>query len=455
LSHRAILALLAGLAMVTGCASKRVLATDEAPASSPPASVPAPLLMLRVGLAENLDRVVLAGTGPCEVRSGDRRRETLSVAPGQKVTVRRLENKVRWSCGASGGSAESIAVVPIGDDTLIEWKESPWRGAVAVIPTPGGRGLTVVDEVELEAYLRGVVPGEIGRPGAAALAAVEAQAVAARTYAVSHRGTRASRGFDLYADVMDQMYLGVAGEDFTADVAVANTAGLVLVYAGQPINAYYHANCGGCSERPEAVWPRPPEDFLVVCEDKPFAQGECFCAEGRHATWREEWSAVDLARTLRTTLPAYLDYMKETPARSAWAGDAFTPRGGGDGRTPGALRDLRVRERTTSGRVAWLDIETDAGTYHLHGDRVRWVLTPPAGNGSGTILRSAWFELDLQRQGGRLAKVVARGKGFGHGIGMCQHGALARAKAGEDFRAILAHYYPGAEVQVATADTTP
>ncbi len=451
--RRAAFALLAGLAVTAGCASKRVLATDDTPASPPQGSAPASSLVLKVGLAERVGKVLLTCTGPCELRTGERRREVLAVEAGQTVTLRRMEKNLRWSCGTSGGLTEAAVLVPRDADALIEWNGGGWRGALAVIPTPDGGGLTVINEVELESYLRGVVPGEIGRPGAEALAAVEAQAVAARTYAVSHLGTRVSRGFDLYADVMDQVYLGAKGEDLTADVAVAGTAGLVLTFAGQPINAYYHANCGGRSERPDAVWPRPAEDFLVVCDDKPFAQGECFCAGGRNFTWREEWSAVDLARILRNSLPAYLDYMAETPRRAEWAGDTFTPRGGGDGRTPGALRDLVVRERTTSGRIAWLDVETDAGTYHVRGDRVRWVLTPASGN--PTILRSAWFELDLARQGARLVNVVARGKGNGHGIGMCQHGALARAKAGQDFRAILAHYYPGAEVGVYTPGAAP
>jgi stage II sporulation protein D len=439
--------------VTTGCASKRVLATDEAPADSLPESPPAPLFTLKVGLAEGASKVVVSCPGPCALCTGEQRREVLAVEAGQKVTVRRLERNLRWSCGTNGGVTESVVVVPRDGGAPLAWNGSGWRGALEVISTPGGGGVTVVNEVDLESYLRGVVPGEIGRPGPAALAAVEAQAVAARTYALSHRGTRAARGFDLYADVMDQMYLGVAGEDPTGDVAVASTAGLVLTFGGQPINAYYHANCGGRSETPDAVWPRPAEEFLVVCDDKPFAQGEYFCAGGRYFTWREEWSAIDLARTLRTSLPAYMAYMRETTQRAAWAGDTFTPRGGGDGRTPGALRDLRIRERTASGRVAWLDVETDAGTYHVRGDRVRWVLVPASGNPA--ILRSAWFDIDLERRGERLVKVVLRGKGYGHGIGMCQHGALARAKAGQDFRAILAHYYPGAEVGVLAVGAAP
>lgn len=451
-----------GLAAAAGCASKRVLATDEAPATPVAAEAPATLatgdapalsLSLKVGLAEGVERVVLTATGACELRGGTDRRQLLAVVDGRAVSVRRSEGRVRWSSGSEGGTADAVALVPRGAGTLVEWKDSAWRGALSVIPTRRGRGLSVVNELDLEEYLRGVVPGEIGRPDADALAAVEAQAVAARTYAVSHRGSRSSQGFDLYASVMDQVYEGVKGEHATADAAVAGTAGLVLTVRGEPVNAYYHANCGGCSEVPDAVWPRPAEEFLVVCEDRAFPQGECFCAGGRYATWEQAWAAADLSRILRKSLPEYLDYMAETAARSAWAGDTFTPRGGANPRAPGALRDLRIRARTASGRVAWLDVETDAGTYHVRGDRVRWVLAP--GGGNPAILRSAWFDLDLRRREGRIARVVARGRGFGHGIGMCQHGALARARAGQDFRAILAHYYPGATVAPLTTGAAP
>ena len=88
---------------------------------------------------------------------------------------------------------------------------------------------------------------------------------------------------------------------------------------------------------------------------------------------------------------------------------------------------------------------TDAGTYHVRGDRVRWVLAPASGN--PTLLRSALFELELVRDGDRLREVGVRGRGFGHGIGLCQTGALGMAAAGLTWRDILAHYYPGAALE--------
>ncbi|MEZ4386495.1 MAG: hypothetical protein R3D98_02745 [Candidatus Krumholzibacteriia bacterium] len=108
---------------------------------------------------------------------------------------------------------------------------------------------------------------------------------------------------------------------------------------------------------------------------------------------------------------------------------------------PGQLVDLKVRRRTSSGRVAELEITMTAGRYLVRGDRTRWVLKPPPG-GTG-LLRSAWFDLDVDRG----HAIVATGRGWGHGLGLCQMGAVGRARAGQSFEDILAHYYPGTRLE--------
>ena len=122
-----------------------------------------------------------------------------------------------------------------------------YRGELAF--TPADSGVHVINRVPLEAYLRGVVPREIGIRGRGERAAVEAQAVAARSYAFTRLGN-ASRAYDLAATTSDQVYGGMDAENAVADAAVAATEGLVLQYAGRVVSAPYHSTCGGSTAEP-------------------------------------------------------------------------------------------------------------------------------------------------------------------------------------------------------------
>jgi len=286
-----------------------------------------------------------------------------------------------------------------------------------------------------------VVPWEIGRHGKDKKAALAAQAVAARTYTISHLGSRRKRGFDVYASVMDQVYKGSRHEDALCNEAIEETAGLVLMNDEKLVDAYYSACCGGHSSRVDAVWPRKAESYLVDHLDSPGDGQKAFCADSKYFNWVENWKAGRLEEILQESLPAYLAYMTKG-VRPAWAAPMFTSRGPGvDPMRPGKLMDLEIKDYTPSGRVAQLLISTEAGTYHIRGDRVRWVLAPASGK--PTILRSAGFELEKVRRDGQLTEITIHGRGFGHGIGLCQTGALEMAAQGYSAAEILVHYYPG------------
>lgn len=119
-----------------------------------------------------------------------------------------------------------------------------YRGAIEVVPNRHGT-LSVINTVDLETYLRGVVPREMGAWAYPSLEALKAQAVAARTYAVANLGKRAEEGYDLVDTVSDQVYGGADGEQSLTDTAVQQTAGLVATYNGKPIQALFMADCGG------------------------------------------------------------------------------------------------------------------------------------------------------------------------------------------------------------------
>jgi stage II sporulation protein D len=406
-----------------------------------------PLRVLGVGLLEDKARLELRAEGAAWVRDAESGHTLAALEAGQPLICSRDGDQVAWQSGPDDGRVRSLALQPIDPGFLVSAPGGSYRGEFLVLATPDGRGLTLVNNVELEDYLKGVVPWEIGRHDAGKFEALCAQAVAARTYTISHLGARKARGFDVFATVMDQVYKGAAEEDARCNEAIAATAPLVLRHGGREIEAYYSACCGGASAGVGEVWPRSDLPYLQMRADGPGDDGEPWCASASTYHWRETWSVRELEKILQRTLPEYVEYMSQE-GRARWASPSFTPRRGGVSGRPGALRDLELRDRTPGGRVAELAIVTAAGTYHVRGDRVRWVLTPASGKPA--ILRSALFELELVRDGDRLREVAVRGRGFGHGIGLCQTGALGMAAAGKSWREILEHYYPGATLDEVT-----
>lgn len=306
---------------------------------------------------------------------------------------------------------------PLLRESRFHLGEHSYRGSVHLVRDAGD--LTLINELPLETYLRGVVPWEIGWRPPAEVGAVEAQAIAARTYACKRLGQYAEQGFDLLPDVKDQVYRGTTREDSLANRAIRATHGLVVSSRDTLIEAYYSSTCGGHTSRIEEVWDKPAAPYLVGGLDRMPGTTNALCTASRHFRWVEAWSGAFLDSTLQETLPREL----------AWPPD----------RTPGRLLDLRTIGRDASGRVRALEIVTTKGTWLVQGDRIRWVLRPRG----RTILRSTLFELEIEKHDGDIVRVVARGGGNGHGVGMCQMGALEMARRGASAVAILQHYYPG------------
>jgi stage II sporulation protein D len=298
----------------------------------------------------------------------------------------------------------------------------PYRGT-ALIRYAGPGRVTAINQVDMENYLLGVVPHEIGRVGPELLEAAKAQAVAARTYAFRYLGRRESLGFDVFATVQDQVYGGLEGEHEPVSRAVRDTAGEILTYAGEPIEAFYHSTCAGQTAAIEEVWPtEQPRPYLVSVLDVNPATGEAFDVTSSRFRWTETWSADQLRQIFNRTLADSL------PPGVAEVGE---------------LRDFAVLERTHSGRIARMRITTSAATFDVGRDRIRWIFLTPAGN----ILNSSKFDVRTVRdERGAVAEVIAEGQGWGHGIGMCQVGAMGRARAGQDYRTILRTYYPGSAI---------
>ena len=312
----------------------------------------------------------------------------------------------------SGGNAVALRLASLDPNVPLEVNGKSYRGSLEFYAQ--GAGFICVNVLSVEDYLRGVVPLEMGRHDETKLEALKAQAVTARTYAFQRMLARTDADFDLYASVQDQVYGGAAAEHPTSDRAIRETIGMVLLYNDSLAHCYYHSTCGGITASRHEMWGGPAIPYLISKPDTD-ASGRAWCRASRYMDWTQSWDPSALAAIMR----------KNLSSANAGAAAPFQK-----------VTGTRVRGRYSDGRVTVLEISTERGRIDLRGDKTRFALRP--GTGTGRILESARFDIEIV--GGR---VVAHGSGFGHGIGMCQMGALARAQAGQSYAQILEAYYPG------------
>ena len=352
---------------------------------------------------------------------------TMQIEPrgGQMVIVR------------SDGSTTSRRAGPLlvratTPGSFVTYEGKRYRGELVITPNQGA--LLVVNRLGVESYLRGVVPLEIGDRKPGEEAAIEAQAVAARSYTYIHMSEAGDRGFDMYGSIQDQAYGGVDAEKPMSDAAVASTRDMVIKYAGRIISTPYHSTCGGRTASTSEVWWRQTDQpYLRPVSDQIPGTSSYYCDPSP----RFKWTATFNQAQLRASLEKYLGTV--TPATEPPVNPPAT--------TPpmslGRITGVRIEGRTASDRVSAVSIQTERGNYVVRGNDVRFVLRPP----SGGLLSSTYFTAETTSDGtGAIASLVIRGGGYGHGIGMCQWGAIGRARAGQDYRTILTTYYPGTTV---------
>lgn len=284
--------------------------------------------------------------------------------------------------------------------------------AAAAAPEPTRRILRVatgkVETVPLEAYVAAVLPAEIG--GRSPAAALEAQAVAARSYAMARTGRHAESGADLCDTVHCQVYRGERSSTEASRRAAEATRGLVLGAGGRVIAAPFHAVCGGRTARPADVWDDEETPDLPPVEDDA-------CAGAAGATW-----SYRIARRSLPSLAAALGF----------------PEG----------RFVEVWGRDASGRVAAVRLAAPGGASRtVRGFEFRKAAAALWG---WATVRSTWFDIEETR-----TEYVLSGRGTGHGAGLCQAGAIERARRGESAREILSHYYAPADVTSLPVLTAP
>lgn len=255
----------------------------------------------------------------------------------------------------------------------------------------------VVKTLSIEKYVPGVLVGEL--PKDWPIEALKAQAVAARTYAIATLAEKEGGGspYDVESTVADQVFSGKTFGRPDVDEAVSSTAGEILTYHNKPIKARFHSSCGGKTETSIRVWGE--QDISRGINDP-------YCKGSPHNSWQTTLTATEIESALKKL-----------------------------GFNIGKIQAIKLEEFDSGGRVAAVSIHGDNQTVSLTGNDFRRYL------GFSTI-KSTKFNVS---QSGY--KFTFIGKGFGHGVGMCQWGARGMALAGKNYREILEFYYPGTRIK--------
>ena len=378
---------------------------------------------LRVGLAMGLSSVRLGGDGELFVTDDGNGQPIGAIAPGSVWTISVDSNAGFTLLRPDGTRTErhqGISAVNVTEGRFAMANGRRYRGRINVVRLPSG--LLLINRLQLESYLAGVLGQEMGSRRPDEREALLAQAVIARTFAVRNRGRWEANGFDATADTRDQVYTGVDGESAQVWDALRATTGQVVRYQGKIIDAYYHASCGGRTAAVEDVFKSAQRQPYLRSVSDASGGGHSYCELAPHFQWREEWDAQTLRTILTRTLPAVMTV----------SGDGLQP-----------ITDVQVTRTTSSGRVGELRVVFAHGDVRIAGPDVRSILRPAADR----LLQSTAFRVSVTTDGSRVSRLVAQGSGAGHGVGFCQWGAIGRARAGAKYRDILTTYFPGTSVE--------
>lgn len=350
---------------------------------------------------------LLKAHGPFTISGGDislqgKKERFLPASTAAVTHLRIARTAAGWEVRKRGAGRENVRVErsPVlavtGDVLFLNQSQVPQR--LLLFAEPGDNDIHVVGVLDLEEYLEGVLASEM--PAGWPMEALKAQAVASRTYALFQIRRLESRNYHLESDVRDQVYSldkkMRLPEKLRAKVrsAVQSTRGLFLKDTkGGVLPAYYHADCGGHTEEAHSVW----KNGVRIGTTK-----DPYCPTGAHSLWRK---SID-SKVLREKLQLERE-----------------------------IDRVEVLGLTGSGRAALVKVVDAEGMEMIFdGQSFRGAL-------GFTLLKSTMFE--VKKEGGEF---VFSGRGFGHGVGLCQWGSRAMAEKGKNYREILSHYYPKARL---------
>lgn len=385
--------------------------------------------LIKVAIARGVKKITFKNNGEFTVRDKNK------VFPGQKNKLYTMvlqdklvlyNDETKSICDGFSGAVKVCGVnfpfyiidVEYGEGNFWHKKvDTAYRGDLEFRINNGK--ISVINLIGIEEYLYGVLPAEI--PVSSKPAALKAQAVAARTVVFKNLGRHKKEGFDLCADVHCQVYKGMTAETPQTTQSVKQTRGEILVYNGNPIEAFYHANCGGCL-RSDSFGQR---EYLTCKIDA----GRFECPQEKQGAFAEEEWFYNGGETFCESEKASFRWQRIYDEEDFEIAFGFP------------MKELKY--------IMLLD---KGDCYHYN--KVALAAPDKMILDSGLkirsyfdSLRSSAFKLEERFLQGRRKEIIFWGAGFGHGAGLCQEGAIKQADNGRSYKDILQHYYPNTQVK--------
>jgi stage II sporulation protein D len=314
----------------------------------------------------------------------------------------KLNQRIRYTAFAKNGTIflkkanneiystnyTSVFVIPVDKNSLVYCNNKWYRGSLKL--QARGEHLTVINIVDLEDYVKGVVPAEM--PASWNVEALKAQAITARSYALANLNKHRHEGYDLNTTTTDQVYKGASVENARSNYAVMQTIGQVIVQNNKVVPAYYHSSSGGITD--DEAW-SGVINFVKVVRD--------FDQQSPNSSWTRQYTISQFSNSLASR-----------------------------GYNIGQIQGLVPLDKSRSGRIKKLKLVGSSGSKNIDGEQFRKMFNLPS------CLFAPYVSADT---------LLIQGKGSGHGVGMSQWGAKALADRGCSVYQILGYYFANVEIK--------
>lgn len=321
-------------------------------------------------------------------------------------------DKIVLTIGRKSFTREHFCILPTEANGTISFDGKKYSDSIKIIQKDNK--VLIINYVNIDNYLMGVLSAEMGNlTKKENLEALKALMLCVKSFTIDNL-EEAKPDFDVYSDIKDQLFKGIGDLNSTIREASDLTKNLYLTFDKKLAQVYYFSSCGGYTESCKNVLPNCSSEYLTGVKDGE----EPYCKNSPSFNWQETFTKKQLINSLVES-----NYIEQ----GKWK-----------------VKEFSIQSRYTSGRISELLVVVDGNNagrkeFILSGNKIRYALKTPKGG----ILKSANFDVEAKYENQEIEAVKLKGKGNGHGVGLCQWGAIGMARSGKKFDEIIAHYFPG------------